>query len=74
MKPIPIDSSVRDKPPCKDCTERCVTETFNCHNSCPKDNRGERGYAAWKLNIEKVNAERRKYNEKPFVQYNPFDY
>ena len=65
-----IDSPIRTKPPCYGCKEKFAT----CHGKCPKDKRGEYGYGAWKTELEKVNAERRKYNEKPFVQYNPFDY
>lgn len=47
-----IESPIRDKPPCKDCSERCVTESFNCHNSCPKDERGEFGYRAWREKVD----------------------
>ena len=65
-----IDSPIRTKPPCYGCKEKFAT----CHGKCPKDKRGEYGYGTWKAELEQVNAERRKYNEKPFVQYNPFDY
>ena len=65
-----IDSPIRKKPPCYGCEEKFIT----CHGDCPKDKRGEYGYGAWKSELERVNTERRKYNEKPFVQYNPFDY
>ena len=65
-----IDSPTRKKPPCAGCTERFTA----CHGNCPKDNRGEYGYGAWRAELDRVNEERRKYNEKPFVQYNPFDY
>ena len=68
------DPVTREIPPCNGCAERCVTESFNCHNRCPKDERGEYGYGAWRAELDRVNEERRKYNEKPFVQYNPFDY
>ena len=60
---IPFDSPVRDKPPCKGCTERHEA----CWGKCEK-------YKAWKSNLENVNAERKKYSNKPFVRYNPFDY
>jgi hypothetical protein len=65
-----IDSPIRKKPPCYGCNEKFIT----CHGNCPKDNRGEYGYGAWKAELDHVNAKRRKYNEKPFVKYNPFDY
>jgi hypothetical protein len=65
-----IDSPMRKKPPCYGCEEKFTA----CHGNCPKDARGEFGYGTWKKVLEHVNAERRKYNEKPFVQYNPFDY
>lgn len=64
------DPVTREIPPCKDCTERFTA----CHDRCPKDERGEFGYKAWKAKLGKVNEERKKYNAKPFVQYNPFDY
>ena len=67
---IPLDSPIREKPPCYGCKERFIA----CHGDCPKDKRGEYGYSAWKSDVEKANAERRKYKNKPFVQYNPFDY
>lgn len=65
-----IDSATREKPPCAGCTERFTA----CHGKCPKDSRGEYGYAAWRKGLDKINAERKKYNERPFVRYNPFDY
>ena len=65
-----IDSATREKPPCAGCTERFTA----CHSKCPKDSRGEYGYAAWRKGLDKINAERKKYNERPFVRYNPFDY
>ena len=68
------DPVTREMPPCNGCTERCVTESFNCHSRCPKDERGEPGYAAWKNRLEEVNKRRKEYEAKPFVQYNPFDY
>ena len=33
----------RDKSPCLNCTERFLA----CHDRCPKDKRGERGYKAF---------------------------
>ena len=34
--------------PCHNCTERFIA----CHDNCPKDARGEYGYAAWKADRE----------------------
>ena len=51
--------SIRDTPPCKDCAERFVA----CHDRCPKDARGERGYKAWKAEVEQIKQERKKYLE-----------
>lgn len=59
----PIDSPTREKPPCKDCKDRFTA----CHDKCEK-------YKAWKSRLDEVNKRRKEYNEKPFVQYNPFDY
>jgi len=53
---IPIDSPVRDKPPCKGCTERYEA----CWGKCEK-------YKAWKANLEKVNEERKKYNQRAAI-------
>ena len=64
------DPVTREMSPCNGCTERFPA----CHGNCPKDKRGEYGYGAWRAELDRVNEERRKYNEKPFVQYNPFDY
>lgn len=61
------ESPIRDIPPCKDCVERCVTATFNCHDRCPKDERGEFGYKAWRGKIESANKEREEYNFKAAI-------
>ena len=68
------DPVTREMPPCKDCTERCVTESFNCHDRCPKDERGELGYKSWKSRLDEINKRRKEYEAKPFVKYNPYDY
>ena len=60
------DPVTREIAPCNGCEERCVTETFNCHDHCPKDKRGEFGYKAWKANLEKVKEERLKYAQSHF--------
>ena len=49
---IRLDSPIRETPPCKDCTDRHP----GCHDKCPR-------YSEWKANLEKVNEERRKYNQ-----------
>lgn len=64
------DSVTREMSPCNGCTERFPA----CHGKCPKDERGEPGYQAWINRLDEVNKKRKEYNEKPFVQYNPFDY
>ena len=64
------DQVTREKPPCAGCTERFTA----CHGNCPKDKRGEPGYLSWRKALDEINAERKKYNERPFVRYNPFDY
>lgn len=66
-RPNPV---TREASPCKDCAERFTA----CHDRCPKDERGERGYMAWKSQLAELNKRRKEYDAKPFVQYNPFDY
>ena len=51
-----LDSQIRDKPPCKDCTDRDP----GCHDKC-------QGYADWKAKLGKVNEERRKYNQRAAI-------
>jgi hypothetical protein len=57
------DLVTREKPPCKDCGDRCEA----CWGKCKK-------YKVWKSRLDEVNKRRKEYNEKPFVKYNPFDY
>lgn len=57
------DLLTREVPPCKDCAERYEACWGKCEN-----------YKAWKLRLDEVNKRRKEYNQKPFVQYNPFDY
>ena len=57
------DPVTREISPCKGCTERHEA----CWGKCEK-------YKTWKEKLEAVNAERKKYSNKPFVQYNPYDY
>ena len=48
---------IRDDCPCKGCTERFVA----CSDKCPKDERGESGYKAWRGKIKEVEANRKAY-------------
>lgn len=50
---------IRDKIPCGNCPERFTA----CSDRCPKDARGEFGYKAWKSEVERVNGNRRKYEQ-----------
>lgn len=55
-------------PPCKGCSERFQT----CHDRCPKDERGEFGYKAWKNEIQRVKKAREEYlkrNAKKHIRY-----
>lgn len=49
--------NTREPSPCDGCTERFKA----CWCRCPKDERGEYGYNAWKAEVERVKEERRKY-------------
>lgn len=64
------EPTTRTAAPCKGCSERFLA----CHGKCPKDERGEYGYGKWRAEIDKANMERKKQANRPFVQYNPFDY
>lgn len=55
-------NAVRDPSPCKDCTERFTA----CSDRCPKDERGEYGYKAWKKIISHVKEEKKKYLERTY--------
>ena len=44
--------------PCKDCTERFLA----CSDHCPKDERGEYGYKAWKADLRAEKTAWTKYN------------
>lgn len=56
---------MRGVSPCKDCDERYTA----CWGRCPKDDRGEYGYAAWKADSQKVNDKRRAYAEEQHKVY-----
>ena len=47
-----INGQIRDVSPCKDCKDR----HNGCHDKCTD-------YAKWREKLEKVNDERRKYNQ-----------
>lgn len=57
MRGAKIVVSIRDDSPCNGCTERFPA----CHDRCPKDERGEPGYKAFKAEIERVKAVKEKY-------------
>lgn len=57
------DPVTREMSPCKDCADRHKA----CWDKCEK-------YKAWKSRLDEVNKKRKEYNQKPFVQYNPYDY
>ena len=48
---------IRDECPCKGCTERFIA----CSDRCPKDERGEYGYKAWKGKINTVKQAEKEY-------------
>lgn len=50
---------IRGVSPCTECSER-----FNaCHDKCPKDERCEFGYLAWKAEMQKVKDKRKAYDD-----------
>lgn len=51
--------------PCKDCPERFTA----CSDRCPKDERGEFGYKAWKAEIRKQKAAEKEYNKRSYEDY-----
>lgn len=58
---IKLRTGIREEAPCRDCPERFLA----CSDHCPKDERGEFGYKAWKATIKEINEKRNAYyNEK----------
>ena len=57
------DPVTREMSPCKDCADRREA----CWGKCEK-------YKSWKSRLDEVNKRRKEYSQKPFVQYNPYDY
>ena len=51
--------------PCKDCSERF----YACSDKCPKDERGEFGYKAWKADLRKQKAAEKEYNKRRYEDY-----
>ena len=60
-----LTGAVRGVPPCKECTERFRA----CWDHCPKDERGEFGYKAWKAEIKRVNKAREEYARRNAKKY-----
>lgn len=52
-----IDPPISKKSPCYGCIER----KKSCHDHCPKDERGEYGYSAWKHELEEAKTKKRIY-------------
>ena len=46
--------------PCKDCPERFLA----CSDHCPKDERGEYGYKAWRADLEAEKKARTEYYQR----------
>lgn len=63
MRGKEIPGPIRGENPCRDCTERFLA----CSDRCPKDERGEYGRNAWKSEIDRVNANRRKYEQEKSI-------
>ena len=52
-----VPSTHREMSPCYGCTERYPA----CSAHCPKDERGEYGYLAWKAKVKKIEDNRKAY-------------
>ena len=57
MPRTPLEQDIRESAPCKCCSEKFTA----CHDRCPKDERGEFGYKAWKDILEDIKKKRRAY-------------
>ena len=63
-----LSGAIRETAPCTGCTERFRA----CWDHCPKDERGEFGYMAWKTEIKRVKHARIEYakrNAKKYAYY-----
>ena len=54
-----------NKTPCKECSERFIA----CSDHCPKDERGEYGYKAYKADLYKVNRAKKEYKRQRYEDY-----
>lgn len=54
-----IFKQIRDPNPCYKCPERFTA----CSDRCPKDERGDFGYLAWKAELARVKKAKRHYAE-----------
>lgn len=52
-----VPQTHREKSPCYGCTERFQA----CSDHCPKDERGEYGYLAWKARVKEIEDKRKAY-------------
>lgn len=64
-----LTGQIREVSPCTGCTERFIA----CHDRCPKDERGEFGYKAWKAEIKRVNKAREEYTKRNAKKYAYYD-
>ena len=60
-----LSGVMRGVSPCTNCRERHTA----CHDKCPKDERGEYGYLAWKADAKKINDNRRAYLDEKHERY-----
>lgn len=60
-----LPPSSRERSPCFGCTERFLA----CSDHCPKDERGEFGYLAWKAAVKKIEDTRKEYYEQRRLQW-----
>ena len=61
-----ININIRGSSPCRDCSERFTA----CSDRCPKDQRGEYGYKAWKQDVQAVKETRKSYLQEWYQDYN----
>ena len=67
-----LSGAIRGVSPCTGCKERFSA----CWDHCPKDERGEFGYKAWKAEIKRVKKNRDDYirlNAKKYISYGGID-
>lgn len=61
----PVPKGHRGVSPCYGCTERFLA----CSDHCPKDERGQYGYLAWKAAVKKIEDTRKEYYEQRRLQW-----